>query len=152
MPNAITFSAIAFSKHGDDYHFGGNGPDDFDCSGYVGYVWRQLDLRQGDYTADAMFDNFRLGNWPCVKVAPADVQLGDLIFYGSGTHASHVVFGVSPGWVLGATGGGKNTTTDAIANNAGAAVRFDRAEKVGSHGVNKDCVGIFRMPMFGDKE
>ena len=129
---------------GKPYRWGGNGPDHFDCSGYVGYVWRQLGIRSGDYTADAMFDNFRLGNWPATKVAPADVQIGDVIFYGNSTYAGHVVFGISPGHVLGATGGGVATTTDAKAREQGAAVRFDPAEKVGSHGVNKDCVGIYR--------
>lgn len=134
---------------GKPYRWGGDGPDNFDCSGYVGFIWRQLDIRSGDYTADAMFDNFRLGDWSCTMLpATAEVQFGDLLFFGSGTHASHVVWGISPHWVLGATGGGRGTTTDEIAKRAGAAVRFDRTSKVGSHSVTTDCIGIAR-PDYG---
>lgn len=131
---------------GKPYRWGGNGPANFDCSGYVGYIWRQLDLRSGDYTADAMYDNFRLGNWPAVKVAPKDAQLGDLVFFGTGTNAAHVVFALSPGHVLGATGGGKATTTDAKAKQQGAAVRVDPMNAVGSHG-DHDRLAIYRMPI-----
>jgi cell wall-associated NlpC family hydrolase len=149
-PGAIVtrgqFMDALLAHLGKPYRWGGNGPANFDCSGYVGYVWRQLNLRQGDYTADAMYDNFRLGNWPAVNVAPEDADLGDLVFYGSGTNAGHVVFALSPGHVIGATGGGKGTTTDEIARKAGAAVRIDKASKVGSHGP-KDRLAIYRMPL-----
>lgn len=146
-PGAIVTRGVLMdallAQLGKPYRWGGNGPDNFDCSGYVGYIWRTLGIRSGDYTADAMFDNFRLGNWPGTKVEVPD--FGDLIFYGSGTRAGHVVWGISPHWVLGATGGGQATTTDAKAKAAGAAVRFDPISKVGSHSP-ADCLGIWRPP------
>ena len=138
------FLDACLDQLGKPYRWGGNGPANFDCSGYVGYIWRQLGIRSGDYTADAMFDNFRTGVWPATKVEPDDVQIGDVIFYGNSTYAGHVVFGISPGHVLGATGGGMATTTDAKAKEQGACVRIDKATAVGSHGITKDCVGIYR--------
>lgn len=148
-PSGLTrgmFLDACLAQLGKPYRWGGNGPDNFDCSGYVGYIWRQLGIRSGDYTADAMYDNFRLGNWPGEKVAVEDANLGDLVFFGSGTNAGHVVFALSPGHVLGATGGGKSTTTDAKAKAQGAAVRIDPMGKVNTHG-DHDRLAIIRMPL-----
>lgn len=131
---------------GKPYRWGGNGPDNFDCSGYVGYIWRQLGIRDGDYTADAMYDNLRLGKWPGQKVAVEEADLGDLVFFGSGTNAGHVVFALSPGHVIGATGGGVSTTTYIKAKQQGASVRIDLMGKVGSHSA-KDRLAVIRMPL-----
>ena len=117
----------AYAQLGDLYHWGGNGPDRFDCSGFICYCWRAAGYRDGDYSADTMFDNFRTGRWAASKITdPKKILPGDIVFYGKDTNASHVVMAVSPSYVIGASGGAKSTDTDAEAKARGAMVRIDK--------------------------
>jgi cell wall-associated NlpC family hydrolase len=123
--------ALAVSKLDAWYRWGGNGPDRFDCSGFVGWVLHTRGYQPGNkplyhYSADQMFDNFRTGVWEAQKIEPGEERSGDLVFYGStATNAGHVVFAVGDGRVLGASGGNDTVTNDDIAKARNAKVRYD---------------------------
>ena len=82
-------------KHdGKDYRYGATGPDAFDCSGYVRYVFRQL----GKELPRSSGDQYRAST----KVAKADKQPGDLIaFHNSSGTVTHVAIYAGGGdmWV-----------------------------------------------------
>jgi peptidoglycan endopeptidase LytE len=71
----------AFKFLGVPYVFGGNSPGGFDCSGYVGYVYRLNGIYLPRTSVD-MFDN--LGQ------SVANLQEGDLVFFAEGSRTSHV--------------------------------------------------------------
>lgn len=78
-------TALARSLVGTPYRYGGNSPDSgFDCSGFVGYVFRQslnIDLPRSSQ------EIYRLGQ----PVEPAQLRPGDLVFYNTLRRAfSHV--------------------------------------------------------------
>lgn len=130
----------AYSKLGAWYHWGGNGPETFDCSGYICFCWRAAGYRSGDYSADTMFDNFRLGRWGADAIVNlTDLRAGDIVFYGgSSDHASHVVMALSPHYVIGASGGFRSVDTIEEAKAKNAKVRIDRID------YRKDRIGLFR--------
>ena len=130
----------AYAQLGDYYKWGANGPDHFDCSGFICFCWRAAGYRTGDYSADTMFDSFRFGHWKGTQITNPDrIQPGDLVFYGAKpNNATHVVMTLSPHYVIGASGGGKSTDTDAEAKARGAMVRIDKRD------YRKDQIGIWR--------
>ena len=141
--------ALARSMLGLYYRWGGNFTQEpfsakrGDCSGFVGFVSETMGYQPGSQplyhsTADAMYDNYRTGKWPAETVALGDEQPMDLVFYGSGTNAGHVVFVERKGHVIGASGGGVSTTSDAAAKARGAMVRIDTID------YRNDRIGIFR--------
>ena len=86
--------AEAARHDGKDYRYGATGPDAFDCSGYVQYVFRQLGVelprRSGDQYAAS------------TKVAKADKRPGDLIaIHDSSGRVTHVAIYAGGGdmWV-----------------------------------------------------
>ena len=106
-----------------------------DCSGFVGFIAETMGYRPGEnklynYTANMMLTNFRKGNWKAQKVAEADLQPMDIVFYGytkdGEPYAPHVVYGWKGGKVIGASGGFQKTLTDADAKRVGAKVRIDQ--------------------------
>ena len=135
------FIDAAFKHLGKWYHIGGNGPTNFDCSGFCLYVLRELGYTAAktDRTADSMMHELRAGRWPGTKITnAADIQPGDLIFFGYSIgggdhHASHVVFALSPGWVIGANGGSEGTKTDEQAKARDAKVRIDKSDYRGKN-------------------
>jgi cell wall-associated NlpC family hydrolase len=71
-------------KHeGKPYRYGATGPDAFDCSGFVGYVYRQVGVNL-PRTAEQMWNSLPK------KVSYQHVQFGDLIFIREGGRISHV--------------------------------------------------------------
>lgn len=108
------------------YHYGENFTQEpfaakrGDCSGFVGWTADQCGYRPGDrslydYSADQMFDNFRTGKWKAEAIKEGDEQPGDIVFYGTGTNAGHVVVVIGKGRVRGASHGYQKTKTDAAA-------------------------------------
>jgi peptidoglycan DL-endopeptidase CwlO len=82
--------ATALAQLGKPYVFGTQGPDTFDCSGLVTYVYRAIGIELPAYT-------FTLANYG-VAVAPDDIQPGDLIFTRGGVPAEdygHVAIAIS---------------------------------------------------------
>jgi hypothetical protein len=88
--NAVLMRAI--SLVGTPYRYGGNTPEGgFDCSGLVGYVYRDmLDLRL-PRTSRA------LAAWQGPRIAPERLAPADLVFFGSGGEVSHVGIYVGEG-------------------------------------------------------
>jgi cell wall-associated NlpC family hydrolase len=81
--NAVLFRAIALV--GTPYHWGGNTPESgFDCSGLVGYVYRDAAGVGLPRTANDLSD---LGDR---KLAIDSLQAGDLVFFKDGRHVGHV--------------------------------------------------------------
>ena len=81
--NAVLFRAIALV--GTPYRWGGNTPDSgFDCSGLVGYVFRDAAGVTLPRTSNAMSG---LGQR---KLAVDSLQSGDLVFFASGRKVDHV--------------------------------------------------------------
>lgn len=76
------------------YRFGGHTPHGFDCSGLVGYAYRQFDGRKLPRTTE---DLYRYGD----KVKADVLASGDLVFYEtSGRRPGHVGIYLWDGWFL----------------------------------------------------
>lgn len=88
--NAVLMRAIGLV--GTPYRFGGNSPEGgFDCSGLVGYVFRDmLQLRLPRTTRE-------LADLQGPKIAPNRLASGDLVFFGSSGSVSHVGIYVGEG-------------------------------------------------------
>mgnify|MGYP001057051270 CR=1 FL=1 len=82
-PTGYAISGTALELRGVPYRNGGADPSGFDCSGFVWYVF----ARHGITLPRVVEDQYRVG----VKVTPADLQPGDLVFFSTVTRgASHV--------------------------------------------------------------
>lgn len=70
---------IAYAKTflGTPYVYGATGPNSFDCSGYVQYVYKHFGVTTGRTTGNQI----ARGQY----VSRANLQPGDLVFFGSGT-------------------------------------------------------------------
>jgi cell wall-associated NlpC family hydrolase len=106
--NAVLFRAIALV--GTPYRFGGNTPEGgFDCSGLVGYVFRDAAGVALPRTSGEM------GDLRARRLDRDDLQAGDLVFFADGRHISHVGIYV----------GGQRFVH---APNTGGTVRLDRID------------------------
>jgi cell wall-associated NlpC family hydrolase len=106
--NAVLFRAIALV--GTPYRFGGNTPEGgFDCSGLVGYVFRDAAGVGLPRTSSEM------GDLRARRLDRDDLQAGDLVFFADGRHISHVGIYV----------GGQRFVH---APNTGGTVRLDRLD------------------------
>lgn len=92
--------ALARQQIGDPYVWGEEGPDAFDCSGLMQWVYKQHRLNLPRVTGDQV----RVG----VEVPRAQVQAGDLIFSSwDGKPHSHVGMATGNGTIVTAPGTGK---------------------------------------------
>lgn len=96
---------ILYSYANIPYKWGGQSKTGIDCSGLVGEVWAAWGFVADSYdtTADKLFDGYRTGSLKGTKLTQG--KFGSLEFYGSGTNAGHVVFGLSPNYIFGANNG-----------------------------------------------
>ena len=84
VPVSVTGSQILAEAQkylGCPYRAGGASPSGFDCSGFVYYVLKQLGLSP----CRTPSDQYKMG----IKVDKADLQVGDLVFFGSGSSITH---------------------------------------------------------------
>lgn len=88
--NAVLIRAI--SLVGTPYKWGGNSPEGgFDCSGLVGYVYRDmLDMRLPRTTSELI-------KLQGPRIRPEQLAGGDLVFFGSNGRVSHVGIYVGEG-------------------------------------------------------
>jgi cell wall-associated NlpC family hydrolase len=103
--NAVLMRAI--SLVGTPYRYGGNTPESgFDCSGLVGYVFRDmLDLRLPRTTRE-------LAALQGPRIRPERLASGDLVFFGSGGQVSHVGIYVGQGRFVHAPSSGGTVRLD----------------------------------------
>lgn len=79
---ASTIVSLANQEVGKAYVWGGVGPDSFDCSGLVQYVYAKAGVNLPRTT----YDQVKVGT----TVSMSNLQAGDLIFWGSTTAPYHV--------------------------------------------------------------
>lgn len=88
-PRIRSFLDVALAQQGKPYVWSDEGPDSFDCSGYIYYCLRQVGYSVGRTTADSYS---RRSSWQ--YVSRDALQPGDLMFYYSdnpndGDHIGH---------------------------------------------------------------
>lgn len=91
---------IAFEHLGKPYVFGGNGPDKFDCSGYLIHILSRTGVipLNTDMTAQGIFD--------CFAGPPRPPEAGCLAFYGNSTaEITHCAMLIRSNAIIGANGG-----------------------------------------------
>jgi cell wall-associated NlpC family hydrolase len=94
---------LAKQQLGAPYVFGGHGPQGFDCSGLVYYVYGQLGVSV-PRTAEAQFSRLP-------KVTREGLQPGDLVFFnGDPGGLMHVGVYIGDDWFVHAPGAGKAVT------------------------------------------
>ncbi|TFD56787.1 NlpC/P60 family protein [Cryobacterium suzukii] len=100
VPNAsVVDTALAFARGqlGDRYVFGGSGPDAWDCSGLTKAAYAAAGVYIGTHSATNQYNTMaQQGN----LVSFAQVQVGDLVFWGSPGNYYHVAIYVGSGQVL----------------------------------------------------
>ena len=123
MPDQDEFRALCSAELGKPYIWGASGPESYDCSGLAQVLLERLDLDPpGDQTAEGLYRHFlRQGRSRAVSLSES--TLGDLVFFGGDTAITHVGLGWGSGEMIEAGGGGRRTTTVAIARSQGAEVR-----------------------------
>ncbi|MGB0133557.1 C40 family peptidase [Dokdonella sp.] len=105
--NAVLFRALALV--GTPYRYGGNTPESgFDCSGLVGYVFRDAAGIQLPRTSAA------LGAMDGPEISQSRLQSGDLVLFASGRRISHVGIYVGEGRFVHAPNSGGTVRLDSI--------------------------------------
>ena len=105
--NAVLMRAL--SLVGTPYRYGGNTPESgFDCSGLVGYVFRDmLDLRLPRTTRE-------LAGWEGPRIPPERLATADLVFFGAAGQVSHVGIYVGEGRFVHAPSSGGTVRLDRL--------------------------------------
>ena len=105
------------------YIWGGDNPKKgLDCSGYVQVILAKYGLDPSDdQTADELMKYFLSHG---KRVAPSDIRLGDLLFYGSQSRATHIAIAIDQNMMFEAGGGGSSCTTPEAARKLGAQIRI----------------------------
>lgn len=135
--NRDQWRAICLQELGKPYTWGAEGPDAYDCSGFVQWALRQINLDPpGDQTAAGLYEFF--GNGRSERVDEARSMLGDLVFFGPAEGVTHVALALGDGQMLEAGGGGRKTTSVALARQQRAEVRIRGISN------RKDLVEILR--------
>lgn len=102
-PQRETLVMQALAQVGKPYRYGGVGPEAFDCSGLVQYVYAQA----GVMLPRSTLQQFRTGE----AISPAKARTGDLLFYrfdGKQPGPSHVVIYLGEGEAVHAPASGSS--------------------------------------------
>ncbi len=105
-PGSPVETALAY--HGVPYLWGGASPSGFDCSGLILYVFRQHGVELPHYSGS----QFLMGE----KVMPAELQPGDVVFFGSPIH--HVGMYIGGGYFVHAPRTGDFVKISALAGRS----------------------------------
>lgn len=110
----------ALTFYNKPYIWGGEGPEGYDCSGFVQALLQKAGIDpKGDQSAHDLYDYF-------VKNGALNYfGLGSLAFYGSRERIIHVGFCIDQRIMISASGGGRNVTTSQIARAQGASIKFE---------------------------
>jgi len=104
-PNDILFRAIGLV--GTPYHYGGNTPESgFDCSGLVGYVFRDVAGVALPRTAN------EIGALDAPRIKRKQLDSGDLVLFGNGERIDHVGIYVGRGRFVHAPNSGGTVRLD----------------------------------------
>ena len=113
-PNASAVeTALAFARAqlGDAYKLGGSGPDVWDCSGLTKAAYAAAGIYIGTHSATNQY-NTMAGQGKLVSFS--QVQVGDLVFWGSPGNYYHVAIYVGGGQILEAPDVGKPVRVHSI--------------------------------------
>ncbi len=107
LANAVLFRAIGLV--GTPYRYGGNTPEGgFDCSGLVGFVYRDAAGVALPRTTSGM------AGLDAAKLDRADLAAGDLVFFGARGRVNHVGIYVGEGRFVHAPNRGGTVRLDAL--------------------------------------
>lgn len=135
--NRNQWRAACEQELGKPYIWGAEGPEAYDCSGFVQWALAHLNLDPpGDQTAAGLYRFFSHGR--SSEVSPAQSNLGDLVFFGSDEAITHIGLAWGGEQMIEAGGGGRATTTVTIARQQNAEVRIKPIER------RRDLVAILR--------
>ena len=97
---------VACDYIGTPYVYGGSSPSGFDCSGFMMYVYNQLDI-----SLPRIADSQRgAGSY----VSRDELEPGDLVFFGSGGYANHVGMYVGDGCYIHSPQTGSSVRIDSL--------------------------------------
>lgn len=99
--------AEALAQIGKPYLWGGNGPDEFDCSGLMNYVYRAVGITM-PRTADAIYR-------AVAHVGLDQLRPGDMVFFGSPSLVHHVGLYIGNGRMIHAPRGGTTVSVGTVA-------------------------------------
>lgn len=109
---------VAATKLGAPYVYSAGGPNAFDCSGFVRWVWLQLGVE---------LPHNSVAQWNVIdRIAMADLQPGDLVFDSVGGPPAHVALYVGDGVMIHAPNGGGVVRYDRVGWWTGASVSAGR--------------------------
>lgn len=140
---ALLTKLNSWAQMGIPYIWGGRDPDKgLDCSGAITACVVECGYAPKSFLNNTADSLYRM----CKSVSESDAKAGDLAFYGSRFHVTHVMMCVGDGRLIGASGGGRDTTSEAVAKAQNAKVKIVPAGKR-----SKDFVGYGRLPFKEDK-
>ena len=122
-PNMDKAIKLLKEQVGKPYVWGSNGPDSFDCSGLVRYIYKNA---LGKDIPRVSEDQSKVGQ----AVSREDLQPGDLVFFNtSGKGVSHVGIYVGGGNMIHSPSSGKTVSVTSI-NSSYYSARFVTAKRV----------------------
>lgn len=123
-PETKDVVATAYSLLGRSYRRGANGPDSFDCSGFVQYVYKVHGIKVSRSASTQAYDG--------VAVSYSNAQPGDILNWGtSASHVTHSALYVGGGMMIHAA----NSSTGVILSDV---AKWDR-------GSSDNLVGVRRI-------
>lgn len=112
--------SFAREQYAKPYIYGANGPDTYDCSGYVLAILRSAGLALSDMSAQGIYDHFMALS---STLRYQDPVMGALLFFGKDyKNIEHVAFALSSRLMAEAAHGDHTVTTVEEANKRGACV------------------------------
>jgi cell wall-associated NlpC family hydrolase len=105
----LAAATLANDQIGKPYAFGGSGPERFDCSGLVQWVYRQLGVSLPRVSRTQAGVGRQVGD--------REAQPGDLLFFAlKGGRVDHVGIYIGNGRFVHAPGSGRSVSTDSLNN------------------------------------